>query len=181
MLHHLTRVPLPVLEKEAATHTRYATPKIDIRAVIFRGTDAILMVREKADGGRWSLPGGWADVGYSRWKLPSKRCTRKPAFTSRLRVYWHCGTCASIRIRRGLGTSTRHRLPRTWRRYAWRNTRDHGGALGNASEIAGTGTIDRPDYVFATRAPVRVCRQTRSASSVRLTVFDDLGVPTIED
>lgn len=72
MLHHLTGVPLPVLEQEAATHTGYATPKIDIRAVIFRGTDAILMVREKADGGRWSLPGGWADVGYSPFEVAVK-------------------------------------------------------------------------------------------------------------
>src|SRR5687768_8607937 len=41
----------------------YATPKIDVRAAVFdRGR--ILLVREVADG-RWSLPGGWADVGES--------------------------------------------------------------------------------------------------------------------
>ncbi len=41
----------------------HATPKIDVRAVVFRD-DAILMVRERSDGG-WTLPGGWADVGES--------------------------------------------------------------------------------------------------------------------
>ncbi|MDP4207224.1 MAG: NUDIX hydrolase [Bacteroidota bacterium] len=41
----------------------YQTPKVDIRGVVFRG-DKILMVREKADG-CWSLPGGWADIGFS--------------------------------------------------------------------------------------------------------------------
>ena len=42
----------------------YVTPKVDIRAVIFNDKDEILLVRERADG-LWSLPGGWADVGYS--------------------------------------------------------------------------------------------------------------------
>lgn len=38
----------------------HATPKVDVRGVVFRG-DAVLLVRECADG-CWSLPGGWADV-----------------------------------------------------------------------------------------------------------------------
>lgn len=38
----------------------YATPKIDVRGVVFRAGD-ILLVRERSDGG-WTLPGGWADV-----------------------------------------------------------------------------------------------------------------------
>src|ERR1043166_5440394 len=38
----------------------YATPKVDVRGVIFRD-DAILLVRERSDG-LWTLPGGWADV-----------------------------------------------------------------------------------------------------------------------
>lgn len=42
----------------------YATPKIDVRGVVFHH-DKILLVREKLDGGRWTLPGGWADVGES--------------------------------------------------------------------------------------------------------------------
>jgi ADP-ribose pyrophosphatase YjhB (NUDIX family) len=40
----------------------YATPKVDVRGVVFRD-DSLLMVREKLDNGRWTLPGGWADVG----------------------------------------------------------------------------------------------------------------------
>ncbi|MCH7316008.1 NUDIX hydrolase N-terminal domain-containing protein [Acinetobacter sp. ANC 3882] len=41
----------------------YATPKIDIRAVVFKG-NKLLLVKETQDG-LWSIPGGWADVGYS--------------------------------------------------------------------------------------------------------------------
>ena len=40
-----------------------ATPKVDVRAAVFR-SDEILLVKEPDDGG-WSLPGGWADVGES--------------------------------------------------------------------------------------------------------------------
>ncbi len=39
----------------------YPTPKVDVRAVVFRG-DALLLVRERRTGG-WTFPGGWADVG----------------------------------------------------------------------------------------------------------------------
>src|SRR5581483_2836833 len=44
-----------------AREVGYATPKIDVRGVVFRG-GAILLVKERADG-LWTLPGGWADVG----------------------------------------------------------------------------------------------------------------------
>lgn len=41
----------------------YATPKVDVRGVVFRD-DALLLVKERRDGG-WTLPGGWADIGDS--------------------------------------------------------------------------------------------------------------------
>ena len=41
----------------------HATPKVDVRGVVFRD-DRILLVRQRGEG-RWSLPGGWADVGES--------------------------------------------------------------------------------------------------------------------
>lgn len=49
----------------------YATPKVDIRAVVFNEHDEILLVKEKADG-KWSLPGGWADVGFSPKEIAEK-------------------------------------------------------------------------------------------------------------
>ncbi|MHB8086729.1 MAG: NUDIX domain-containing protein, partial [Anaerolineaceae bacterium] len=39
----------------------YATPKIDVRGVVFRNKK-ILMVRELLDDGKWTLPGGWVDI-----------------------------------------------------------------------------------------------------------------------
>jgi len=41
----------------------YATPKVDVRGVVFR-EDRLLLVREASDG-FWTLPGGWADVNES--------------------------------------------------------------------------------------------------------------------
>ena len=45
------------------TDAGYATPKVDVRGVVFQGSK-ILLVRERSDG-FWTLPGGWADVGDS--------------------------------------------------------------------------------------------------------------------
>jgi 8-oxo-dGTP pyrophosphatase MutT (NUDIX family) len=46
-----------------AGETGYATPKIDVRAAVFDRDARILLVRETAAGGRWTLPGGWAVAG----------------------------------------------------------------------------------------------------------------------
>lgn len=39
----------------------YATPKIDVRGAVFRD-DQVLLVLEHEDQ-KWTLPGGWVDVG----------------------------------------------------------------------------------------------------------------------
>ncbi|WP_414659665.1 NUDIX hydrolase N-terminal domain-containing protein [Acinetobacter courvalinii] len=41
----------------------YATPKIDVRAIVFKD-NKLLLAKETQDG-LWSIPGGWADIGYS--------------------------------------------------------------------------------------------------------------------
>jgi ADP-ribose pyrophosphatase YjhB (NUDIX family) len=46
-----------------AVERGYATPKVDVRAVVERD-GKLLFVREAHDG-LWSLPGGWADIGES--------------------------------------------------------------------------------------------------------------------
>ncbi len=38
---------------------------------IFNEHDEILLVQERADG-KWSLPGGWADIGYSPTEVAVK-------------------------------------------------------------------------------------------------------------
>ena len=63
MLAAGAQMELPALRPWLETDTGYATPKVDVRGVVFRA-DKILLVRERSDG-RWTLPGGWADVGES--------------------------------------------------------------------------------------------------------------------
>ncbi len=58
----------------------YATPKVDVRAAVFRG-GRLLLVRERSDGG-WTMPGGWADVG----DVPSEAAERETWEESGFRV-----------------------------------------------------------------------------------------------
>jgi ADP-ribose pyrophosphatase YjhB (NUDIX family) len=51
---------LDEVEKIIQIEEGYATPKIDIRGVVFQD-GKVLLVKELADGG-WTLPGGWVDV-----------------------------------------------------------------------------------------------------------------------
>jgi ADP-ribose pyrophosphatase YjhB (NUDIX family) len=50
----------------------HATPKVDVRGVVFCA-GKILMVRENLDGGRWTVPGGWADIN----EAPSEATVRE--------------------------------------------------------------------------------------------------------
>jgi ADP-ribose pyrophosphatase YjhB (NUDIX family) len=49
----------------------YATPKVDVRAVVFNQAGKLLLVKEKSDE-RWALPGGWGDIGYSPKEVAEK-------------------------------------------------------------------------------------------------------------
>ncbi|WP_018611990.1 NUDIX hydrolase [Segetibacter koreensis] len=42
----------------------YPTAKVDIRGLAMSDDNKILLVKERVDG-KWSLPGGWGDIGYS--------------------------------------------------------------------------------------------------------------------
>jgi ADP-ribose pyrophosphatase YjhB (NUDIX family) len=59
----------------------YATPKVDVRGVVFRG-DRILLVREVEDG-RWTLPGGWADAGETPSEAVEKEIREESGFDAR--------------------------------------------------------------------------------------------------
>ena len=42
----------------------YPTAKVDIRGLVISPEKKILLVKESADG-KWSLPGGWGDIGHT--------------------------------------------------------------------------------------------------------------------
>jgi ADP-ribose pyrophosphatase YjhB (NUDIX family) len=72
IVQEYTDIPNEKLKDLFAGETGYQTPKVDIRAAVFKD-DQILMVREKIDG-RWSLPGGWADVNTTVSESATKEC-----------------------------------------------------------------------------------------------------------
>ena len=59
--------------------TNYVTPKVDVRAAVFNARGEILLVQEKADG-RWALPGGWADVGYTPCEVARKEVKEETGY-----------------------------------------------------------------------------------------------------
>jgi ADP-ribose pyrophosphatase YjhB (NUDIX family) len=62
----------------------YATPKLGVRAGVFRDDGAILLVREANDG-LWSLPGGWADVNQSPEQCIAREIREESGFEVRVR------------------------------------------------------------------------------------------------
>lgn len=64
----------------------YSTPKLDVRGAIFRKSvrgDEVLLVRERTDG-KWSTPGGFADV--NEWPTLSvlKEIEQESGYTARV-------------------------------------------------------------------------------------------------
>ena len=54
-------LPLLDVQQNFAMQLGYPTPKVEVRAAVFRDGE-VLLVKELADG-YWSMPGGWADIG----------------------------------------------------------------------------------------------------------------------
>jgi len=71
MLSLITGLSAESIELATPERNGYRTPKVDVRAVVFNDKDEILMVKERIDS-RWSLPGGWCDVGYTPTETAEK-------------------------------------------------------------------------------------------------------------
>lgn len=78
IIAHHTEIDKTIIRDLFANETGYATPKIDIRAVVFRD-NKILMVKEKMDGD-WSLPGGWGDIGFTPSEVAIKETKEESGF-----------------------------------------------------------------------------------------------------
>jgi ADP-ribose pyrophosphatase YjhB (NUDIX family) len=60
-----TDAPFERIEDLFRQEIGYATPRLEVRGAVFDFEGRMLLVREVADGDRWTLPGGWVDVGDS--------------------------------------------------------------------------------------------------------------------
>ena len=70
------------LKKLFAQQQGYTTPKVDVRGVVIHN-NKLLLVREKLDQGRWTLPGGWADVGESPALAVEREIEEEAGYTAR--------------------------------------------------------------------------------------------------
>lgn len=61
MRSQLFDAPIQQVAQLAPDTDAYPTPRIDVRGVVIEG-DHILLVKEGITG-RWTLPGGFADIG----------------------------------------------------------------------------------------------------------------------
>src|SRR5699024_40279 len=78
MLASQTNIENTVIRELFANETGYATPKVDVRAVVFQ-ENKILIVKEETDNA-WALPGGWGDIGLSPSEVAVKEVQEESGF-----------------------------------------------------------------------------------------------------
>lgn len=61
----------------------YLTPKLDVRIAVIKEGNQILLVKEITDG-KWSLPGGWADVNESPTESAAKEVQEETGLTVKI-------------------------------------------------------------------------------------------------
>jgi len=81
ILNHITEIDHRKLEFVFNRDIGYQTPKVGVRAVVFRD-GKMLMVKEKMDG-KWSLPGGYADTGMSPGEIAVNEVKEESGFDVR--------------------------------------------------------------------------------------------------
>jgi ADP-ribose pyrophosphatase YjhB (NUDIX family) len=79
ILHHHTGIEMDKIADLIRSEKGYLTPKVDVRGVIFRENE-ILLVREWIDR-NWSVPGGWADVGLTPFEVAEKEVWEETGLT----------------------------------------------------------------------------------------------------
>jgi ADP-ribose pyrophosphatase YjhB (NUDIX family) len=75
-------LPLEQIMGLFANERGYPTPKVDVRTAVFRD-GRILMVRETSDG-RWTLPGGWADVNQTPAECAAREVSEESGYEVRI-------------------------------------------------------------------------------------------------
>jgi ADP-ribose pyrophosphatase YjhB (NUDIX family) len=62
----------------------YSTPKVDVRGAVFRNGE-VLLIRE-ASSGKWTLPGGWADVNLTPSENVEKEIFEESGYEAKARL-----------------------------------------------------------------------------------------------
>ncbi|PYZ95560.1 ADP-ribose pyrophosphatase [Alteribacter lacisalsi] len=78
MLEGFTDEPIPIIKDLFAGGTGYQTPKVDVRAVVFKDAK-LLMVKERSDNS-WALAGGWGDIGLTPAEVAVKEVREESGY-----------------------------------------------------------------------------------------------------
>ena len=79
-----TDAPFERIENLFKATTGYATPRLEVRGAVFDHQKRLLLVRETADQHRWTLPGGWLDVGDSPSQAIQREIREESGYESRI-------------------------------------------------------------------------------------------------
>lgn len=71
LISEMTDTPFAVIDDFYMPPLQYPTPKVDVRAFVLNSRDQVLLAKESMDG-RWSIPGGWSDIGFSPKEVVEK-------------------------------------------------------------------------------------------------------------
>ncbi len=83
LLSIVSEKPLNVLDNFFMPSKDYPTAKIDVRGFILNETKEILLVKETLDQ-KWSLPGGWGDIGFSPSEVIRKEIKEETGLDSKV-------------------------------------------------------------------------------------------------
>ncbi len=80
LLAEMVNKPLEVINELYMPPVEYPTPKVDVRGFVLNDKGQLLMVRESMDG-KWSIPGGWTDIGFSPKEVVEKEVLEETGLT----------------------------------------------------------------------------------------------------
>lgn len=83
LLGAVSERPLKTLKNFFMPVTDYPTAKVDVRGFVLNDANQILLAKESVDG-KWTIPGGWADVGYSPSEVVVKEIEEETGLQSRV-------------------------------------------------------------------------------------------------
>ncbi|EAQ50786.1 NUDIX hydrolase N-terminal domain-containing protein [Leeuwenhoekiella blandensis] len=84
MMSILSDLPVEQLTGFFLPETDYPTAKVDVRGLILNAEGEVLLVKETVDG-KWTLPGGWADVGLTPTENVLKEIEEETGFKAEVK------------------------------------------------------------------------------------------------
>jgi ADP-ribose pyrophosphatase YjhB (NUDIX family) len=64
LMEQLSHAPIEKIEGAFNDSVVYPTPNVDVRGLVLNEKKQVLLVKERLDG-KWTIPGGWAEIGRS--------------------------------------------------------------------------------------------------------------------